>query len=64
MINNQAKLYCLSPSTVAFQAESTERGLKRFATGKGIYNRRQNELRHFAQKLGIFTFYELQKEEI
>ena len=29
----------------------------------GNYNRRQNELRHFALELGFFTFYWLQKEE-
>ena len=34
MINSQAKLYCLSPSTVAFQAESTEQGLKKICNGR------------------------------
>ena len=29
----------------------------------GNYNRRQNELRHFALELGFFTFYWLQKEK-
>ena len=29
----------------------------------GNYNRRQNQLRHFAPELGFFTFYWLQKEE-
>ena len=29
----------------------------------GNYNRRQNELRHFALELGFFTFKWLQKEE-
>ena len=47
----------------AFSQTDLTRILARLWHRLGNYNRRENELRHFALELGFFTFYWLQKEE-
>ena len=47
----------------AFSQTDVTRSLAPLWHRLGNYNRRQNELRHFALELGFFTFYWLQKEE-